>query len=190
MPHTHRMCTDVSFSAPHLLLERVFALLIWCSIYCRLICPVKSGTDLHRDKLKRVEATAAWCTVQINYIYLLLHTLTQTAYWFTCAIHLVLVDHQLMDRATLCVEADCTTPATCTHVYTCTLHKSIPGFRSTTSTRQCFLSSLVMNWTYLSIGPSRHSWLVPYLSQTLHSTVLFFSSIISYFGLKSAQGWW
>ncbi len=82
----HRMCTDVSFSAPHLLHKGVFALLILCSIYCRLICPVKSPTIL-----------------------------------------------------------------------------------------QCFLSSSLMNWAYLSVGSSRHSWLVPYLSQTLHSVYFLFS---------------
>ncbi len=36
------MWTEVSFSAPHLLHEGVFALL-FCNIYCRLICPVRSS---------------------------------------------------------------------------------------------------------------------------------------------------
>ncbi len=36
------MCTNISFSASHLLHERVFALFILCSIYCRLICLVRS----------------------------------------------------------------------------------------------------------------------------------------------------
>ncbi len=36
--------------------------------------------------------------------------------------------------------------------------------RSSISILQCFLSSLLMNWTCLLIGPSRHRWLVPYLS--------------------------
>ncbi len=44
--HSYRMCTDVSFSAPHLLPEQVFALLILYSIYCRLICPVRSPTNI------------------------------------------------------------------------------------------------------------------------------------------------
>ncbi len=44
--HSHRMCTDVSFSAPHLLHEGVFPLLILCSMYCRLICLVKSPTNI------------------------------------------------------------------------------------------------------------------------------------------------
>ncbi len=44
--HSHRMCADVSFPAPHLLHERVFALLILCSMYCRLIWPVRSPTNI------------------------------------------------------------------------------------------------------------------------------------------------
>ncbi len=44
--HSHRMCTDVLFSAPHLLREGVFAFLILCSLYCRLICPVWSPTNI------------------------------------------------------------------------------------------------------------------------------------------------
>ncbi len=40
---SHRMYTDVSFSAPHLLHERVFALFILCS---RLICLVRSPTNI------------------------------------------------------------------------------------------------------------------------------------------------
>ncbi len=48
--------------------------------------------------------------------------------------------------------------------------------RSPTNILQCFLSSLLRNWTYLSDGLSRHSWLVPYFSQTFHS-VCFLSSI-------------
>ncbi len=88
--HSHRMCTDVSFSALHFLHEGVFALFILCSMYSRLI------------------------------------------------FHIL----------------------------------------------QCILSSLLMNWTYLSIGPSRHSWLVPYLSQTLHS-VCFLFSIITFCKLTS-----
>ncbi len=36
--HSHRMCTDVSYSAPYLLHEGVFALLILCSMHCRLMC--------------------------------------------------------------------------------------------------------------------------------------------------------
>ncbi len=40
--HSHRICTDLSFSAPHFLYEGVFVLLILCSIYCRLISPVRS----------------------------------------------------------------------------------------------------------------------------------------------------
>ncbi len=44
--HSHRMGTDVSFSAPHLLQEGVFALFILCSMYCRLTCPVRSPTKI------------------------------------------------------------------------------------------------------------------------------------------------
>ncbi len=71
--HLHRMCNEVSFSAPHLLHKEVLTLLILCSIYCRLICPVRSPTNI----------------------------------------------------------------------------------------LQCFLSSLRINGTYLSVGTSRHNWLVP-----------------------------
>ncbi len=85
--HSHRMCTDVSFSAPNLLHEGEFPLLILCSMYCRLICP----------------------------------------------------------------------------------------FRSSTNILQCFLSSLLIIWAYLSVGPCRHSWLVPYFSQTFHSVCFLFS---------------
>ncbi len=85
--HLHRMCTNVSFSAPHLLHEGVFALLILCSMYCRLICPVRSPTDI----------------------------------------------------------------------------------------LECFLSSLLINRAYLSVDPSRRSWLVPYFSQTFHSVCFLFS---------------
>ncbi len=31
-----------------------------------------------------------------------------------------------------------------------------------------------MNWTYLSVNPSRNNWLVPYLSYTLHSVCFLF----------------
>ncbi len=44
--HSRRMCTDISISAPHLLHEGVFALLILCSMYCRLICPVRRATNI------------------------------------------------------------------------------------------------------------------------------------------------
>ncbi len=47
--------------------------------------------------------------------------------------------------------------------------------RSPTNILLCFLSSLLMNRIYLSIGPFRHSWLVPYLSQTFHSVCFLFS---------------
>ncbi len=80
------MCTDVSFSAPRLLHGGVFALLILCNMYYRLIWSVRSHTNI----------------------------------------------------------------------------------------LQCFLSSLLMNWTYLSVDPSRHSWLVPYFSQTFHSICFLF----------------
>ncbi len=43
--NSNRMCTNVSFSAPHLLHEES-ALIILCSIYCTLICPVRSPTAL------------------------------------------------------------------------------------------------------------------------------------------------
>ncbi len=46
--------------------------------------------------------------------------------------------------------------------------------RNPTSILQCFLSSLLINWTYLSVCPSRHSWLVQYLPQTLHSVCSLF----------------
>ncbi len=85
--HSHRICTDVSFSVSHLLHEGVFVLLILCSMYCRLIHSVRSPTNI----------------------------------------------------------------------------------------LQCFRSSLLMNWTYLSVGLSRHSWLVPYSSQTFHSVCFLFS---------------
>ncbi len=81
------MCTDVSFSAPHLLHEEGFALLILCGMCCRLICPGRSPTDI------------------------------------------------------------------------------LP----------CFLSSSLTNWTYLSVGPSRHNCLIPYFSQTSHSVCFLFS---------------
>ncbi len=39
----HKICTNVSFSATHLLHERVSAFLFLCSsIYCKLVCPVKN----------------------------------------------------------------------------------------------------------------------------------------------------
>ncbi len=44
--HSYIMCTDVSFSATHLLHEGVFAFLILYHIYCRLICPVRSPTSI------------------------------------------------------------------------------------------------------------------------------------------------
>ncbi len=34
--------------------------------------------------------------------------------------------------------------------------------RSSTRILHCFQPSLLKKWTYLSVGPSRHSWLVPY----------------------------
>ncbi len=43
--HSHRMCTNVSFSAPYILHEGVFVLLILCSIYRYLICPVRNPTS-------------------------------------------------------------------------------------------------------------------------------------------------
>ncbi len=86
--HSHRMCTDVSFSAPHLLHEGVFALIILCNMHCKLIYLVRSPTNI----------------------------------------------------------------------------------------LQCFQSSLLMNWTYLSVGSFRHSWLVPYFSQTSHSVCSLFST--------------
>ncbi len=84
--HSHRMCTNISFSAPYLLHKGVFALLILCSIYYRLIFPDRSPTII----------------------------------------------------------------------------------------LQCFASCLLMNQTYLLVGPSRYSWLVPYLSQTLQSVCFLF----------------
>ncbi len=71
---SYRTVTDVSFSVPHLLHEGVFALLILCNMYCRLLCSVRSPTNI------------------------------------------------------------------------------LP----------CSRSSLLMNWTYLSVGPSRQRWLVQY----------------------------
>ncbi len=44
--HSHRMCTNVFFSAPHFLHEGVLALLILHSMYSRLICPVTSPTNI------------------------------------------------------------------------------------------------------------------------------------------------
>ncbi len=44
--YSHRLCTDVSFSAPHLPHEGVSALLILCSMYRRLICPVRNPTNI------------------------------------------------------------------------------------------------------------------------------------------------
>ncbi len=49
-------------------------------------------------------------------------------------------------------------------------------FKSPTNILQCFLFSLRMNWTYLSVSPSRDSWLIPYFSQTLYLSVSFFQS--------------
>ncbi len=46
--------------------------------------------------------------------------------------------------------------------------------RNSTNILQCFLSSLLMNWTYISVGPSRNNWLIPFLSQTLHSICFLF----------------
>ncbi len=45
--YSRRMCTDVFFSALHLH-EGVFALLILCSMYCRLISPVRSPTNIQQ----------------------------------------------------------------------------------------------------------------------------------------------
>ncbi len=95
--HSHRMCTDVSFSAPHILHEGVFALLILWSIYRRLMCPVRSPTNI----------------------------------------------------------------------------------------LQCFSSSLLMNWTYLSVGPSRHSWIVQPFTDSPLCLFPFFNPV-SYLWLKSA----
>ncbi len=53
--------------------------------------------------------------------------------------------------------------------------KLICPVRSPINILQCFLSSLFMNCTYLSVDPSRHSWLVPYFSQTFHSHRFLFS---------------
>ncbi len=83
--YSHKICS-ISFSAPHLLYDGVFALLVLCSIYYRLTCP----------------------------------------------------------------------------------------FRSSTCILQCFLSSLLMNWTYLLVSPSRHNWLQTYLPKTLHSVCFLF----------------
>ncbi len=40
---------------------------------------------------------------------------------------------------------------------------------------KCFLSSLLKNWTYPSVGLSRHRWPVSYFSRTFHSICLLFS---------------
>ncbi len=58
------MCTDVSFSAPHLLHEGVFALLILCSMYCRLICPVRSPTNILQCFLSTIISTLSLCVVR------------------------------------------------------------------------------------------------------------------------------
>ncbi len=44
--YSRRMRTHVSFSAPHILHEGVFARLIVCSMYCRLIRSVRSPTNI------------------------------------------------------------------------------------------------------------------------------------------------
>ncbi len=46
--------------------------------------------------------------------------------------------------------------------------------RSPTNILQCFQSGLLMNWTYLSVGPSKYGWLVPYF-QTSHLVCFLFS---------------
>ncbi len=48
--------------------------------------------------------------------------------------------------------------------------------RNPTNILQFFLSSLLMNWTYLSVDHSRHRWLVPYLLQIFHSVCFLFQS--------------
>ncbi len=57
----------------------------------------------------------------------------------------------------------------CSHLVQHILQIDMSGVRSPTSILQCFLSSLLMNWTYLWVGSSRHNWVTSYLSQTLHS---------------------
>ncbi len=47
--------------------------------------------------------------------------------------------------------------------------------RSPTNILQCFLSSLFMNWTYLSVCSSRYSSLFRYFSQTSHYVCFLFS---------------
>ncbi len=44
--HLYRICLIVSFPVPHLLHEGVSALPILCSVYCELICPVRSPTNI------------------------------------------------------------------------------------------------------------------------------------------------
>ncbi len=44
--HSHRICTNISLPAPHVLHEEASAHHILCSIYCKLICPIRSPTDI------------------------------------------------------------------------------------------------------------------------------------------------
>ncbi len=46
---------------------------------------------------------------------------------------------------------------------------------SPTNSLQCFLYSQLMNYTYLSVSPSKHYWLVPCLLLDLHSAYFFLS---------------
>ncbi len=66
----HSLCTDVSFSAPHLLHEGIFVLLILCSIYCRLICLVRSPTNILQSFLS---------SLLMNWTYLLVGRFRQLA---------------------------------------------------------------------------------------------------------------
>ncbi len=55
-----------------------------------------------------------------------------------------------------------------------TLQVEMRLVRSPTNILQYFLSSLLMNWQYLSVGSSRHGWLVSYLPQALHFVCFLF----------------
>ncbi len=57
---------------------------------------------------------------------------------------------------------------------------------------QYFLFSLLTNWIYVSVTPSRHSWLVPYLLQNLHSVWFVFSIqfLIFYLNLPATVFHW
>ncbi len=70
-------------------------------------------------------------------------------------------------------------PKVCTHrmclFILCSMYcRLICPVRGPINILQCFLSNLLMNRMYLSVGPARHSWLVQYFTQTFHSVCFLF----------------